>query len=73
MVPDLTKYKVSESIGWPYETRGITMNAWYGIPVTLESNVQKLHQELFNEQDYTPTQIVKNISNQIINKTGYSN
>lgn len=73
MVPDLTKYNVSESIGWPYETRGITMNAWYGIPVTLESNVQKLHQELFNEQDYTPTQIVKNISNQIINKTGYSN
>ena len=73
MVPDLTKYKVSESIGWPYETRGITMNAWYGIPVTLESNVQKLHQELFNEQDYTPTQTVKDISNQIINKTGYSN
>ena len=49
------------------------MNAWYGIPVTLESNVQKLHQELFNEQDYVPSQTVKDISNQIINKTGYSN
>lgn len=73
MIPDLTKYKVSDSIGWPYETRGITMNAWYGIPVTLESNVTRLHQELFGEQDYTPSETVKNISNQIVTKTGYGN
>ena len=73
MIPDLLQYKITESIGWPYETRGKTMNAWYGIPVTLESNVQKLHQELFDEQDYVPSQTVKDISNQIINKTGYSN
>lgn len=73
MIPDLTKYSVSDSIGWPYETRGITMNAWYGIPVTLESNVTRLHQELFGEQDYTPSETVKNISNQIITKTGYGN
>ena len=73
MIPDLTKYKVSDSIGWPYETRGITMNAWYGIPITLESNVTRLHQELFGEQDYTPSETVKNISNQIITKTGYGN
>ncbi len=71
MIPDLTKYKVSDSIGWPYETKGITMNAWYGIPVTLESNVTRLHQELFGEQDYTPSETVKNISNQIVTKTGY--
>lgn len=73
MIPDLTKYKVSDSIGWPYETKGITMNAWYGIPVTLESNVTRLHQELFGEQDYTPSETVKNISNQIVTKTGYGN
>ena len=73
MIPDLTKYKVSDSIGWPYETKGITMNAWYGIPVTLESNVTRLHQELFGEQDYTPSETVKNISDQIVTKTGYGN
>ena len=73
MIPDLTKYKVSDSIGWPYEIRGITMSAWYGIPVTLESNVTRLHQELFGEQNYTPSETVKNISNQIVTKTGYSN
>ncbi len=73
MIPDLTKYKVSDSIGWPYEIRGITMSAWYGIPVTLESNVTRLHQELFGEQNYIPSETAKNISNQIVTKTGYSN
>lgn len=70
-IPSITKYKITKSIGWPYETRGITMDRWYGIPITLESNVQKLHQELFNEPDYVVSTTVKNISNKIINKTGY--
>ena len=70
-IPSITKYKITQSIGWPYETRGITMDRWYGIPITLESNVQKLHQELFNEPDYVVSTTVKNISDKIINKTGY--
>lgn len=73
MAPDLLKYNVADSIGWPYETRGKTMNAWYGIPVTLESNVTRLHQELFGESDYVPSETVQNISDSIVNKTGYSN
>ena len=70
-IPNVTKYKITQSIGWPYETRGITLDRWYGIPITLESNVQKLHQELFNEPDYVVSDTVKNISNKIVNKTGY--
>ena len=73
MIPDITKYKVSDSIGWPYETRGKTMDAWYGIPLTLESNVTRLHQELFGEAEYVPSETVKSISNQIVTKTGYGN
>ena len=72
MVPSMTKYKVTESIGWPYETRGKTMNRWYGIPVTLESNVTRLHQEAFGETEYTPSETVKSISQSIIKKTGYT-
>lgn len=71
-VPNLTKYKVTESIGWPYETRGKTMDRWYGIPVTLESNVIRLHKEAFGEEDYVPSETVKSISQKIINKTGYT-
>lgn len=71
MVPDALNYKITDSIGWPYEVKGITLDRWYGVPVNLEKNVSKMHKELFGEEDYTPTQKVKTISNQIIKKTGY--
>lgn len=72
MVPSMTKYKVTDSIGWPYDTKGKTMDRWYGIPITLESNVQQLHKEAFGETDYTPSDTVKSISESIIKKTGYT-
>lgn len=71
MLPSVPSLNISESIGWPYQTKGITMDRWYGIPVTLESNVIKLHQEMFAEVDYSPSEKVKTISNSIISKTGY--
>lgn len=71
LIPDAMNFKITESIGWPYETKGITLDRWYGVPVTLESNVIKLHQEAFEEPEYTPTDTVKDISNSIIKKTGY--
>ena len=58
-------------MGWPYETKGITLDRWYGVPVTLESNVEKLHQEAFDQPDYVASETVKNISDQIVKKTGY--
>ena len=72
MVPDLLNYKITESVGWPYKTQGITLDIWYGIPVTLESNVKQLHNELFEEENYEVSEDVKEISNKIINKTGYN-
>ena len=71
LTPSLMSYKITESIGWPYTTKGITLNRWYGVPVTLEQNVTQLHKEAFGESDYTPSETVKNISSQIVKKTGY--
>ena len=71
MIPDMISYKISNSVGWPYETKGITLDRWYGVPVTLESNVIKLHQELFNDPDYTLPDSIKVTSDSIIKKTGY--
>lgn len=71
LLPNVAKYKVTNSIGWPYETKGITLDRWYGVPVTLESNVGKLHAEAFGEKDYVVSDTVKTISDQIIRKTGY--
>lgn len=72
MMPSIANYKITDSIGWPYNTKGITMDRWYGIPITLESNVTQLHKEAFGETDYVPSDTVKDISNKIIEKTGYS-
>lgn len=71
LLPNVAKYKVTNSIGWPYETKGITLDRWYGVPVTLENNVVKLHAEAFGEKDYVVSDTVKTISDQIIRKTGY--
>jgi len=71
MIPSLASVKITDSIGWPYETKGITLDRWYGVPVTLESNVIKMHQEIFGEADYTPSETVKEVSASIIKKTGY--
>ena len=73
LLPSIASFKVTDSIGWPYETKGITLDRWYGVPVTLESNVKQLHQEAFGESNYVPSDKVKQISNQIIQKTGYTN
>lgn len=73
LIPKIYSYSIVESQGWPYETRGITLGGvWYGPPVNLEKNVIELHQELFGNENYTPTETVKGISNNIINKTGYN-
>lgn len=73
LFPSIASFNITESIGWPYETKGITLDRWYGVPVTLESNVKQLHQELFNETEYEPSETVKTISNSIVQRTGYSN
>ena len=71
MIPDMINYKISTSMGWPYEVKGATLDRWYGVPVTLESNVVKLHQELFDDPDYTLPDSIKTTSESIIKKTGY--
>ena len=71
LTPSLMSYKITDSIGWPYTTKGITLDRWYGVPLTLEKNVTELHQEAFGEPNYTPSETVKNISQQIVKKTGY--
>ena len=72
LIPQIASYSIVDSKGWPYETKGIMLNGvWYGPPINLEKNVSQLHKELFAQDDYVPTDKVKEISNKIIQKTGY--
>ena len=43
---------------------------FYGPPVTLESNVERLHKEVYHEENYVVPDSVKEISEKIIKKTG---
>ena len=71
MLPQVATYKISDSIGWPYEVKGTTIGGvWYGVPVTLEESVKRLHKEIYGQEDYEVSEKVKLISNSIINKTG---
>ena len=71
LAPSIASFNITESMGWPYKTQGITLDRWYGVPVTLESNVEQLHKEAFGEADYVVPDTIKQISGQIIKKTGY--
>lgn len=71
LLPNIANYKITTSIGWPYRTEGITFDNYYGIPITLESNVVQLHKEAFDEPNYVVSDTVKTISEQIIKKSGY--
>lgn len=64
-------YNVKDSFGWPYEVRGYNGVVWYAAPVNLEANVKKLHEQLFENEEYEVSETVKEISQSIINKTGY--
>ncbi len=72
LIPTALSFNISDSMGWPYETKGFSNSGWYGVPVTLKSNVEKLHEELFNQEDYEPSETLEEISRKIINRTGYT-
>lgn len=72
LIPSALSFDITESLGWPYNVKGITTTAWYGVPVTLESNVIRLHKELFGQEDYKVSEIVKEMNDAIIKKTGYT-
>ena len=70
------KYDMTSSTtGWPYDVEGWIGtagggSAWYGPPVTLESNVKKLFKKFFGIDDYEPSVQVKTISEEISELTG---
>lgn len=70
---DFLRYDMSGSTGWPFDIQGwVNYNgAWCGPPVTLESNVKKLHKKYFAQKNYDPTKTVQEISAEISRRTGY--
>lgn len=71
LAPKLITMNMSNSVGWPEKTKGSTIGGvYYGVPVNLEENVKTLYKNLFGDENYTPSETVRTISNEIITKTG---
>lgn len=70
---DAFDYKLGETTGFPFDKSTDTLNniGSVVIPVTLESNVQQLHEFFFGTEDgYTPSSAVSTISGNIVAKAG---
>ena len=55
---------MKETTGFPFEltTMNLSTTGDTVIPIDLAQNVSKLHQFLFNETDYQPTETVQTVS-----------
>ena len=73
----MISYDIEEQTGFPFDhLYGENVkNALDGcdavLPVTLESNVIKLHEFLYDVENYEPSEAVKSYSQRIIDKSGY--
>lgn len=72
LIPTIGSVNISDSTGWPYEVKTYRSGGSNEAPVTLEANVVKLHREVFKQENYEASDTVKEISDNIIKKTGYS-
>ena len=68
---NISKFHLGETTGFP-QARGnanIKKKGDVVVPATLESNVKKLHEFLYGNTDYTPSETVKKISAKIASDT----
>ena len=70
MIPTVIGYSIDETTGFPTDYKFATVKGSVIVPTTLESNVLKVHQFLYGNTNYSPTQDVLNKSAQIINIAG---
>ena len=70
LLPTMIGYNIENTTGFPEDYNFATVKGSVIVPTTLESNVLKLHQFMYGETNYTPTQEVMNKSEQIISIAG---
>ncbi|MCB6994517.1 LCP family protein [bacterium 210820-DFI.6.37] len=70
---EIASLDISYNTCWPYDTDGWTYQSiYYGVPITLTTNVSQLHEEFFGQKDYQPTEFVQEVSDRIESISGYS-
>lgn len=65
----LPSFNIQGSVGWPYNvTSGYISGVSYVLPVDLAANATKLHQEMFLQEDFVPSQNLSSISAQLASR-----
>ena len=76
MLKDVASYDIGETTGFPFDgyikPNGHVGSASVVVPVDLEKNVTLLHQFLFGDEEYVPSETVKKCSKKIASDTGVS-
>lgn len=73
LAADVGKYHMGENTGFPFDKESGDVGSLGDmvIPIDLEKNVIQLHQFLYANETYTPSQTVKELSETIHSNTGY--
>ena len=71
LAKDIFSYEISDTTGFPFEKYegSLSDGLSYVFADGFNNNVTALHQYLFNNETYTPSQTVDDIGNEIYNKT----
>lgn len=72
LAKDIREYKIADSTGFPFAYSGINLNGKGSVLVAsdLSGNVAVLHQYLYGDSSYTPSEAVTKISSAITSETG---
>ncbi len=67
-------YNLTEMTGFPFDKRGATYGAKGDVvvPCTLESNAVRLHQFLYDDENYAPSNTLRHISEEIAEYSGFT-
>lgn len=74
MASQFASYELVDSAGFPFykNTKSVGKSGSCVIPCDLVDNVKHLHEFLYQDMTYEPTDTVEAISKEITNKTGYT-
>lgn len=74
LATQMMNYNLTDSAGFPFykNTKSMGNSGSCVIPCDLNANVEHLHLFLYGDADYTPTDTVKAISAEIVNRSGYT-
>ncbi len=67
----MSKVNFNKSVGYPYTVKtGMLNGRSYVFPGNLEESARKLHKEVFEDENYEPSETLLSISNYIISQAG---